>query len=509
MPVSWRTRLRRGAARPRDAVQRQRNRRDREHLQHEQTAPAKRPHERRRDGQQRRAVHEQVIEIALDRAVKAGEQAGGNLREDSAVDADPKDIVAPRTEIDEAVRGEQCGRARAFRRTSRASRRGGTPGVAAERGGMTAASDLAEGLALEARILQAIDAWARDGVVLAEPEFERLALDLFAFSVRHNAPYRAFAAAAGYDERRPPAKWRELPAVPSAAFKDATLATFDPARAELEFHTSGTTSTHAGKHFMETATLYEAALLATFDRFVLAGAPRLRFLHLVPDPRVAKHSSLGYMLGCIERERGDGAQRFFLHGDALDLDGFARELQAAAHDGAAVGLSGTAFAFVMALDAFERSGARFPLPDGSRILETGGFKGRASGAIQTQPDCYARLSAVFGIPGERIIAEYGMIELTSQYYDTPASRREAVRIKGGPPWLRALVVDPAGREVPNGETGFLRHVDLANRFSVPAIQTEDRGYVNGEGFVLLGRELDAPLRGCSLDAEDLRLRERT
>ena len=35
---------------------------------------------------------------------------------------------------------------------------------------------------------------------------------------------------------------------------------------------------------METAALYDAALLAAFDRFVLADGARLRFFNLVPSP---------------------------------------------------------------------------------------------------------------------------------------------------------------------------------------------------------------------------------
>jgi hypothetical protein len=51
--------------------------------------------------------------------------------------------------------------------------------------------------------------------------------------------------------------------------------------------------------------------------------------------------------------------------------------------------------------------------------------------------------------------------------------------------------------------GALLHVDLANRSSCIAIQTEDLGLQAAEGLVLLGREVDAPPRGCSLDAETL------
>jgi hypothetical protein len=134
-------------------------------------------------------------------------------------------------------------------------------------------------------------------------------------------------------------------------------------------------------------------------------------------------------------------------------------------------------------------------------METGGFKGRSRAVERTA--LYDGIAARLGIARDAIVAEYGMTELTSQWYDAPATRGAGVRSKAGPPWLRALIVDAEGREVAPGETGFLRHVDLANRSSVIAVQTEDRGYATPDGFVLLGRDMDAPLRGCSLDAEEL------
>ena len=55
-----------------------------------------------------------------------------------------------------------------------------------------------------------------------------------------------------------------------------------------------------------------------------------------------------------------------------------------------------------------------------------------------------------------------------------------------------------GREVADGETGLIRVFDLANVFSVAAIQTEDLGIRRGDGFELIGRAQLAEPRGCSL-----------
>jgi len=68
-----------------------------------------------------------------------------------------------------------------------------------------------------------------------------------------------------------------------------------------------------------------------------------------------------------------------------------------------------------------------------------------------------------------------------------------------PPWARVQIISPeTGREVGEGETGLIRVLDLANVYSVMAIQTEDLGIRRGDGFTLAGRAVSAEPRGCSL-----------
>jgi hypothetical protein len=359
---------------------------------------------------------------------------------------------------------------------------------------------------LDDAFLAGVRAFARGENAWSEQTFERHALDLFAYQIARNPPYAQFAQSLGFRADCLPKTWREIPAVPAAAFKDAVLATFPAREAELVFHTSGTTAQSAGRHYFERAALYDAALLAGVDRYLLPDRPRLRFLHLVPNPRTAPHSSLGYMMGHVSVLRGDGEAGWFLHDGGVDADAFATALGHAIAQQRAVCISGTAFAFVALLDALAQRDLSFAAPAGSRIMETGGFKGRSRAV--TREELYAGLSSRLGVAQEAIVAEYGMTELTTQYYDAPETRGSGPRVKVAPPWLRTLVVDTQGREVRTGEVGFLRHVDLGNRSSVVAVQTEDRGYVHGAGIVLLGRESDAPARGCSLDAEDLLQRVR-
>ena len=98
-----------------------------------------------------------------------------------------------------------------------------------------------------------------------------------------------------------------------------------------------------------------------------------------------------------------------------------------------------------------------------------------------------------------ILNEYGMTELSSQCYTRGIGKPHVP-----PPWMRALVVDPAtGCEVPDGETGLLRLHDLANLGSVMAIQTRDFATRRGSHFELLGRDPAALPRGCSRAADEM------
>jgi hypothetical protein len=358
---------------------------------------------------------------------------------------------------------------------------------------------------LDRAILDTIADWRRGGIGCDDAGFDALALAIFAYQRETSEPYARYVASLGLSGD--PVTWRDIPGVPASAFKDATLATFDVSRAELIFHTSGTTAEMSGKHYVERAALYDASLIAGFDRFVLADRPNLRYLNLVPDPRIRPHSSLGYMMGNVSVLRGDGKAAYFLDDDGVDVARFSLALGAACREGRPACIAGTAFAFVALLEALEAAGTTFEAPPGSRIMETGGFKGRSR--VVERAELYARLEASLGVPYASIVAEYGMTELLSQFYDAPESRASRERVKAAPPWLRTLVLDASGVEVSDGRTGFLRHVDLANRSSVVAIDTEDLGYrvpasdAHAGGIVLLGREADAVARGCSLDAEDL------
>ncbi len=345
---------------------------------------------------------------------------------------------------------------------------------------------------------------------LPDAAFNALALRVFEYQFEHSRAYAAYCrrrhvTPGSIDD------WRRIPAVPTAAYRELPLVAGTPAAAQAVFRTSGTTRgpERRGAHYVLDLRLYHASLLAGFEALLLPDGVRPRLLSLIPSPADAPDSSLSHMAGVLLARLGSEDSAWLAGPVGLDEAGLAIALRQVEDAGTPVCLLGTSFAFVHWLDALAQRGERFRLPPGSRLMDTGGYKGRSREvAPEEMRAAYTRL---LGIAPSHQVNEYGMTELLSQYYD--AALRDAVagtggepRRKLGPRWLRAVVVDPESLEpLPAGATGLLRHVDLANLDSVAAVQTEDLGREVEGGFLLLGRAAGAVPRGCSI-AADLLLR---
>lgn len=366
---------------------------------------------------------------------------------------------------------------------------------------------------LRAFLRRATSGFEPDAAGRLDEEFNELALDLFTLQRAQVEPYRRFLAAGGRAGESP-RHWREIPPVPTVAFKELELSSLPPAERTVEFHSSGTTEQRPSRHFHNETSLalYEASLLPWFERHLLpemvrqpveappAGAP-VSFLFLTPPPAAAPRSSLVWMLGAIARRWRDDfvfAGRVGSDGGwELDQDRALAALADAGRRGRPVVVAGTAFNFVHLLDALAGRGERFELPAGSRVMETGGYKGRSRRLPREQ--LHEFIAERLGVPASAIVCEYGMSELSSQAYDGVAGLvRPGKRVLRFPPWARALVVSVEnGIEVPDGGTGLIRVFDLANVRSVLAVQTEDLGRRRGDGFELLGRVTGSEPRGCS------------
>ena len=201
---------------------------------------------------------------------------------------------------------------------------------------------------------------------------------------------------------------------------------------------------------------------------------------------------------CVGHVASDGAWK-------LDFASAASALQATCDSSTRIVVLATAFSLVHLLDYLVERDLRFRLPKESRVFETGGYKGRARSLPQRE--LYELIKDRLGVSRSGILSEYGMSELSSQAYDSAtcagesrSHRRPSIeRYFHFPPWARTRVVSPeTGEEVGEGESGLLRVCDLANVFSVMAVQTEDLAVRHGDGFHLIGRAALAEPRGCSL-----------
>jgi hypothetical protein len=340
-----------------------------------------------------------------------------------------------------------------------------------------------------------IIALTQDNHDLSDVAFNDLALAVFKFQFEGNAPYRRYCERRGVDPHHVQ-QWLEIPAVPTAAFKEAKLVAGSADEAQAVFLTSGTTrgAEKRGAHYVLDLSVYRASLLPTFKRFVLGDADTMTMVALVPEWKEGDQSSLGYMVSVVMQDVGRSDSWYAFDQTGINFQQVTQRLQDMRTP---VCILGTSLAFVHWFEYLLEHKIALQLPAGSRVMDTGGFKGSHRGVSEVQ--LRQQYEQLLGVSRQYVINEYGMTEMLSQFYDAHLMEPDRVGIKAGPPWVRSAVVHPETLEpVQPGGAGLLRHVDLANVFSVSSIQTEDLARGNSDGFALLGRATGATPRGCSI-----------
>jgi hypothetical protein len=339
---------------------------------------------------------------------------------------------------------------------------------------------------------------------LTAPEadfFEDLALAAFAYQFERIEPYRRLCERRGTTPETV-RDWRQIPPVPAAAFKTLTLAA-EPA-VEV-FRSSGTTGGEEQRsvHHHPFPDLYRRVIDASFPRFCLPYGGPLPILSLIPTREQLPDSSLSFMADHILARYGSPESLTAFGSRGVEAAKARSWAGARQREGKPVLVLATAFALAQWLDALaDRLGLKFRLPAGSAIFETGGFKGRTTEL--TRGELLSRVHEWLGVPPDFVVREYGMSELTSQFYTRV--------LLGGDPdlfvvphWVRVRLLDPETlEEVPAGTPGLVAVFDLANLGSAVHLLTEDLGVAEGDGFRLVGRATGAELRGCSLVVEELR-----
>jgi hypothetical protein len=341
------------------------------------------------------------------------------------------------------------------------------------------------------------------GAPMPEP-FDTLACDLARFQSAHVEGYARLCRARGDDPSRFN-RASDAPAVPAEAFKLTRVAAFPESEAQATFRTSGTSLGARGTHSLRDARTYDAAALA-FGRWALVPdrPPRLPVFALAASPREAPDSSLSRMLGLFAEHFGNAASDkdvFFLQEGVLDVATLDERVARAIVQGQSVLLLATSFALVHLLDLVGDAG--FRLPPGSRVMQTGGLKGRSrevsAGTLRRE------LARAFSIDPSRIVSEYGMTECSSQFYQATLRDPKAhPDVYVEPPWARVVPVDPGTLlPVPTGAIGIARIEDLMNVDSAFAVLAADRVRRVDGGFEVLGRMPGAEARGCSVAVDEM------
>jgi hypothetical protein len=337
---------------------------------------------------------------------------------------------------------------------------------------------------------------------------DELLCEVLAWQSEAVPPYRRLLeahSAVGERARQTPDDWLALP---TDVFRFARVASYPASQDVRLFQTSGTTGGPRGRLPIRDLALYDRAARAAARYALFPDREAFRLIILAPCSEQVPDSSLSYMLGRFGAWFGAPGSLSVWRDGRLDLAALTAALDSASRDIHPVVLLGASFAFVHAEDALGNT--HWALPSGSRIMLTGGLKGRSRQVERNMLD--QALSLRYEIGTDWITQEYGMTELSSQMYETTlrdAAMGHAIgpRKLWMPGWVRGTVVDPETLSPVKGDAvGILRIDDLANVDSVCAVQTSDLAQRVEDGFVLLGRAADAPPRGCSLAVEEALVR---
>ncbi len=314
--------------------------------------------------------------------------------------------------------------------------------------------------------------------IASQKQFEKTALKAFRHQYENNAVYRDFCDFLQTDKQQVKSL-QQIPFLPIQFFKSHdVIASSEPV--QQTFTSSGTTGTINSRHLVTDVSLYEESYRKGFSEFY-GNIEDYVVLALLPSYLQRTGSSLIYMVDDLIRKTSNPNSGFFLD----NHDELIEKLIALDNAGQNVILIGVTYAL---LDLIEKQ--KFQLKN-TIIMETGGMKGRRREMIREE--LHAILCECFGVSA--IHSEYGMTELLSQAYSLGDGVFEC------PGWMQILIRDPedALSYLPDGKTGGINVIDLANINSCPFIATQDLGKKNpNNSFEVLGRFDHSDIRGCNL-----------
>jgi hypothetical protein len=337
--------------------------------------------------------------------------------------------------------------------------------------------------------------------------FNSLALRAFELQFNNIPLYRSYCRRRHVTPQEI-SSWDQIPPLPTDVFKEVEFSLI-PSRSARLFMTSGTSDLREqGKVYYDEGglRLMDATIKTAASSMLFPDNIKVVILVLAPPPEKAPHMVMVYGMNRLMDYFGLPQSRFLVEQTGFDVQALIDALRRSETEGVPVAICGGSFGFVNFFDYCHRESLDFHLPAGSRCLDAGGFKGKSRevGREEFLNHC----EEILGVQKDFCVNLLGMTEISSQYYDNTINNRQEEkdipRAKSIPPWTRVLVVDPDSLEpLPFGQTGLLRHFDLANRGHICAIQTDDLGSLVPGGFEVYGRAREDGSRGCSLSIDEM------
>ena len=337
--------------------------------------------------------------------------------------------------------------------------------------------------------------------------FNTLALQNFEFQYNHIPLYQRYCQRRGITPQGV-SSWEHIPPLPTDVFKSAELFAL-PSHIVRTFMTSGTTmpEERGRVHYDEGGLrLMDATIFTAASAFLFPDGVKTLVLIIAPPPDIAPHMIMAYGMDQLKSYFGLPQSHFLVGKEGFEVRDLVAELRRSEEKGIPVTLCGGSSGFVNFFDYCRGKRLKFQLPRGSRCLDAGGFKGKSREVGREEFLGYCEEFLM--ITRDFCINVLGMTEIASQLYDNTLRNLtqgvDAPSSKVNPPWTRTLVVDPDTLEpLSPGETGLLRHFDLANRGHICAIQTDDLGRMVEGGFEIYGRAQETETRGCSLTIDEM------
>lgn len=314
--------------------------------------------------------------------------------------------------------------------------------------------------------------------IVNEAQFLEHALQVFWFQAENCAVYKSYL----FNLKIHPQEIKaleEIPFLPIEFFKTHSVISQNQ-NPEVTFTSSGTTGITTSRHLVTDVSWYQNSFRKGFESFY-GDIKNYAFLALLPSYLEREGSSLIYMVEDLIAGTENADSGFYLYND----EELYQKLTQLQHQKQPTILIGVTFAL---LDFIEKYQLDFPE---LVLMETGGMKGRRKEMIREE--LHQTLCKGFGVPA--IHSEYGMTELLSQAYSLGEGLFYCV------PWMKVLIrdINDPFTLLPNGKTGGINVIDLANINSCSFIATQDLGKIHPNNmFEVLGRFDFSDIRGCNL-----------